>query len=129
VQFFQGPVALGNVAASPYSVSVRNLAAGTYTFSAVANDNGGSRATNSITLRVVAPAPISLTASRQLSAASFQFSYSASIGLRYVVQRSADLTHWTNLNTNTAAASSIVFVDQNANGNQWFYRVGLLRNP
>jgi plastocyanin len=129
VQFLQGSTLLGNVTKSPFSVSVHNLAAGTYTFSAVATATGGSRATNALTVSVVTPAPISLSNARQLSPTSFQLSYSATIGLRYVVQRSADLTQWTDLNTNTASASSITFLDQDANGNPGFYRVGLLPNP
>ena len=129
VQFFQGSTPLGSVTTSPYSVLVHNLAAGTYTFSAVAMDIAGSTGTNKVTLSVVAPAPIRLSAVQQLSSTQFQFSYSATIGLGYVVQRSLDLTRWTALSTNTAAANSVVFSDQNATGNRWFYRVGLLPNP
>ena len=129
VQFFQGSTPLGNAAASPYSVSVRNLAAGTYTFSAVAIDNVGDRGTNNVTLSVVVPAPIRLSATKSLSSTQFQFSYSATIGLSYVVQRALDLMHWSALSTNTAAANSVVFTDQNATGNRWFYRVRLLPNP
>jgi len=129
VEFLQGASLLGNVTTAPYSVSVRNLVGGTYTFSAVATDNAGSRATNVLTLSVVTAAPIRLSAPQRHSPTSFQFSYSATIGLSYVVQRSLDLTHWAALSTNRATASSVVFTDQVATGNQWFYRVGLLPNP
>jgi plastocyanin len=129
VQFFQGATLLGNAINSPYSVSVRNLAAGAYTFSAVATDSAGSRATNQVTVSVVEPAPIKLSSPQQLSATRFQFSYSATIGLSYIVQRSLDVTHWTALSTNIATASSVVFTDQNATGTRWFYRVDLLPNP
>src|SRR6266404_1723637 len=77
VQFFQGSVSLGNLTNSPYSVALHNLTAGNYTFSAVATDNLGSKATNSITMRVVTPVPITLSAAQQLSPTCFQFSYSA----------------------------------------------------
>ena len=129
VQFFQGSTLLGNATSSPYSVSVRNLAAGTYTFSAVATDNVGSRGTNQVTLSVAVPAPLKLSAAHRLTATQFQFSYSTTIGLSYVVQRSLDLTHWAALNTNTATAGLVVFTDRNANGNLWFCRVGLSPNP
>ena len=129
VQFFQGTSSLGNVAKSPYSVTVHDLAAGTYTFSAVAIDNGGSQATNAVTIQVVTPVRVTLSAPRRLSPTSFQFSYSANAGLRYVVQRSRDLTRWTALSTNTAKSGSEIFLDQNASGNPGFYRVGLLPNP
>jgi plastocyanin len=125
VEFLQGASLLGNVTASPYSLFVRNLAAGTYVFSAVATDNDGSKATNALTISIVTPAPIRLSAAQRLSTTSFQFSYSATIGLSYVVQRSGDLAHWTSLSTNTAAANSIIFRDEGASQNPAFYRVGL----
>ena len=129
VEFLQGASLLGNVTTAPYSVSVRNLVGGTYTFSAVATDNAGSKATNVLSLSVATAAPIKLSAMQRPSPTSFQVSYSATIGLRYVVQRSLDLTYWAALSTNTAAANSVAFTDQNAVGNLWFYRVGLLPNP
>jgi len=129
VAFLQGASLLGNVPTAPYSVSVRNLVGGNYTFSAVATDNAGGKTTNVLTLSVVAAAPIRLSAPQRPSPTSFQFSYSATLGLSYVVQRSQDLTHWAALSTNTATASSVVFTDKNAVGNLWFYQVGLLPNP
>jgi uncharacterized protein (DUF2141 family) len=129
VEFLQGASVLGNIESPPYSVSVGNLSAGTYAFSAVASDNGDSKATNTLTISVVTPGPINLSAPQRPSPTSFQFSYSATIGLSYVVQRSLDLTHWAALSTNTATANSVAFTDQNAVGNLWFYRVGLLPNP
>jgi hypothetical protein len=129
VEFRQGANLLANITASPYSVSVSNLAAGTYTFSAVAADISGSKATNALTISVVTPAPITLSAPQRLSPTSFQFSYTATVGLRYIIQRSSDLTLWTDLKTNTAAANSIIFQDTAATSNPAFYRVGLLHNP
>ncbi len=129
VQFFQGTASLGNAANSPYLVNVRNLAAGSYTLSAVAADNAGTKVTNSVMLRVVSPGPITLSDAQRPSPASFQFSYSATVGLSYVVQRSVDLSHWTVLSTNTAKRASEVFLDQDASENAGSYRVGLLPNP
>jgi plastocyanin len=129
IEFLQGASLLGNVTTAPYSVPVRNLAAGSYAFSVVATDNGGGKATNALSLIVVTPAPIRLSAAQRVSPTTLQFSYSATIGLRYFVQRSVDLTNWIGLSTNTAAANSIVFVDQKANQNPGFYRVGVLPNP
>jgi hypothetical protein len=117
------------VANSPYSVTVRDLTAGNYTLSAVAADNAGTKVTNSVMMRVVSPEPTTLSAPQRLSLTSFQFSYSATVGLSYVVQRSVDLSHWTVLSTNTAKSASEVFLDQSASGNAGSYRVGLLPNP
>ncbi len=129
VLFLQGTTSLGNVPNSPYLVTVHDLEAGDYAFSAVASDNGGAKATNVITIHVVTPAPITLSDAQRLSPATFQFSYSATAGLRYVPQRSADLADWTALTTNTAKSGSEIFLDQSATGNTGFYRVGLLPNP
>jgi plastocyanin len=129
VQFLQGASVLGNSITPPYAASVSNLLAGTYTFSAVATDDGGSQSADTISLNVVTPGPLMLSAPQWLAPSSFQFSYSATIGLSYVVQRSLDLTQWAALSTNTATASEVVYTDQNASGNLWFYRVGLLPNP
>ena len=129
VQFLQGASVVENSITAPYQASVSNLPAGTYTFSATATDDGGSKTTDTITINVVTAGPVNLSAPQFVPPASFQFSYSATVGLRYVVQRSPDLTQWTALSTNTAAAGSVFFTDQSANGSQGFYRVGLLPNP
>jgi len=129
VEFLLGASVLGNIATPPYSVPVGNLAAGNYSFSAVAADNLGSRATNTIAISVVTAGPIQISAPQWLAPASFQFSYSATVGLRYVIQRSPDLAQWTSLSTNTAEAGSIIFTDQIASRDLGFYRVGLLPNP
>ena len=95
--FLHETTPLGNAQHNPYLVTVHNLAAGDYTFAAVASVNNGASSTNAILIHVVAPAPITISNLERLSPASFQFSYSAAPGLPYVVQRSADLTHWTAL--------------------------------
>lgn len=129
VQFLQGTALLRNVANPPYSATARDLAAGDYLFSAVASDNGGVEATNTITIHVVTPVPIFLSKPQRPSRGSFQFSYSVNPGLRYVVRRSADLIHWIPLVTNTATTSTAMFLDQNATGSVAFYQVGRLPNP
>jgi hypothetical protein len=95
----------------------------------VATDNGGLNTTNTITVHVIAATPITLSGALRPSATSFQFSYSANPGLRYVAQRSRDLTNWSALVTNTAASGSVLFQDNNATGTPNFYRVGRLPNP
>ena len=129
VQFLEGTISLADVGKMPFSATVNNLAAGDYTFSAVASDNSGAKATNAITIHIVTPTPITLSDAQRLSPTNFQFSYSANAGLRYAVQRSEDLTHWTALTTNAATSGSEIFLDQSATGNPGFYRVELLPNP
>ena len=129
VQFFEGTTSLVNDASSPYSVSVNNLAAADYIFSAVATDNGGLEATNAITIHVVTPVPIIISTPLFLPPSNFKFSYTANAGLSYIVQQSSDLINWTTINTNVAAGSSVLFNDSSATGNPGFFRVGLLPNP
>jgi plastocyanin len=129
VQFLEGATFLGNDTSIPYSVSVNSLAAADYTFSAVATDNGGLSATNSITVHVVTPVPIVISAPVFSPPSDFHFNYTANTGLSYIVQQSSDLINWTTINTNVAAASSVLFDDSSATGNPGFYRVGLLPNP
>jgi plastocyanin len=131
VQFFQGATSLGNATTSPYSVPVNSLAAADYTFSAVASDNSGLTATNAVTIHVVTPVAIVLSAPQFLPPADFRFNYTANSGLTYVIQRSSSLSSgsWTTLSTNVAGGSPILFDDPAASGNPGFYRVGRMPNP
>jgi plastocyanin len=131
VQFFQGAASLGNVTTSPYSVPVNSLAAADYAFSAVASSDSGLTATNIITIHVVTPVPIVLSAPQFLPPADFRFNYTANPGLTYIVQRSSSLSSgsWTTLSTNVAGGSPVLFDDPTASGNPGFYRVGRLPNP
>jgi len=131
VQFLVGSTVLSNDDAAPFSAVTNNLAAGSYTLSAVASDNNGVKATNAATISVVTPVPVLLSAPQGLPPANFHFSYTANVGLSYIVQRSTNLisTNWTTLVTNTAGSGSINFTDLNATVNPGFYRVGRLPNP
>src|SRR5439155_20516958 len=91
VEFFQGATSLAKIMKAPYSVSVNNLAGGDYALSAVATDNSGVRATNSITIHVVTPVAVALSSPNRVSATILQFRYTANPGLRYLVQRSTNL--------------------------------------
>ena len=129
VQFLQGAATLTNRTSVPYSVTVSNLAPGGYGFSAVASDNAGAKATNAISVSVVTPVAIVLSNPKRVSGTNFQFNYSANVGLRYAIQRSADLSAWNPLGTNTAASNPVAFVHTNATASPGFYRVGRLPNP
>jgi plastocyanin len=129
VEFFQGASSLGNVAAPPYSVSVNNLAAADYAFSAVAADNSGLKATNAVLIHVVTPVSIVISGPVFLPPSDFHFNYTVNVGLSYIVQQSADLINWTTINTNKATVNPVFFDDPNATVDPGFYRVGLLPNP
>jgi plastocyanin len=131
VQFLVGSSVLTNETTASFSTVTNNLAAGSYTLSAIASDNSGATATNQVTISVVTPGPVLLSAPQGLPPANFQFSYTANVGLSYIVQRSTNLvsTNWITLITNTAGSGSVNFTDINATVNPGFYRVGRLPNP
>jgi uncharacterized protein YaiE (UPF0345 family) len=61
VEFFNGTSALGASADPPYNVAVGPLPSGTFTFSIVATDNDGAKATNTIVVNVNARPSIAIT--------------------------------------------------------------------
>jgi plastocyanin len=132
VDFYAGTNRLGSVSnpsANP-SLAVTNLAAGSYTLTAVATDSvGASNTSAGVTITVVTPVPILLSSFQRLSASAFQFNYTANPALSYVVQRSATLKNFIPLSTNTASSSPVTFRDNNATGAVNFYRVMRLPNP
>ena len=62
VQFLVGANVVTNKAAAPFFAVTNNLAAGSYTLSAIASDNSGAKATNSVSISVVTPVSVLLSA-------------------------------------------------------------------
>jgi len=130
VDIFASSTLLGTVTNSPFSLMLTNVAAGTYVLTAVATDDrGGSATSSAVTISVVTPVAIQLSAPQRISSTDFQFTYTASPGLRYVVERSDNLATLIPINTNTAGGDVVIFLDTDASANLNFYRVGLLPNP
>ena len=131
VQFLVGATILTNVIASPFTATTNNLAAGSYTLSAVASDNLGAKNTNSVSISVVTPVAVGFTNAAKVVGTNFQFSYAANVGLSYVIQRSTNLAsiNWISVVTNVAASNPVVFVDTHPTNNSTFYRVGRMPNP
>jgi len=130
VKFMVDANVLTNKAAAPFSAATNNLAVGSHTLSAIASDNNGVTATNTVTVSVVAPVSTALSTAK-LSAGKFQFAYSGNSGLHYVIERSTNLLspNWVPLITNQAGSGSINFTDSTATLSNGFYRVGRLPNP
>jgi len=62
VEFFQGATLVGTVTSAPYTATVSGLAAGSYSFTAVATDNDGATATSEAASVTVNAAPsVSIT--------------------------------------------------------------------
>jgi len=83
---------------------------------------------NDVTLTAIAPVPIVLGAVQRFGT-QFVFSYSADVGLRYAVERSATLTNWTTIWSNTANVNPMTFTDTAATNGMNFYRIRQLPNP
>jgi hypothetical protein len=63
ITYYAGPTQIGSSTVSPYSVTWGSVAAGTYSVTAVARDNGGATTTSAaIALTVATPPPASTTA-------------------------------------------------------------------
>ena len=131
VQFLVGTGILTNKTSAPFAGITNNLAAGTYTLSAIAADNNGIRTTNAVSVTVVNPVTVSLGGPVKSSGTNFQFSFAANVGLTYVIERATDLAlaNWIRVATNIAASNPVVFLDSHATNIPAFYRVGRLPNP
>lgn len=133
VEFFASGTSLGSVnnPGPNATINAPNLAAGDYSLTAVATDNLGATATSTpaVLIHVLQPGPILLSAPRRLSGASFQFNYSATPGLNYVIHRSGQLPVFTPIATNPATLNTETFQDNNATGALNFYQVKLAPNP
>jgi plastocyanin len=117
VQFFTGATSRGTDTASPYSVTVSNLAAGNYSVTARVTDNQGLINTSApVNITVVTPVDVVLSAP-QLLASGFQFKYTANAGLTYVVegsQTAASPVPFVPLSTNVATTNLVTFTDATA---------------
>jgi plastocyanin len=91
--------------------------------------HAGQVGTVTVKAAALTPTTVTISSPGWVSATAFQFAYTATPGLQYIVQRSPDLLSWTPINTNLAASVSISFQDDNAPPQAAFYRVSLLTNP
>lgn len=132
VDFYNSGTLLGTVSNPPasLSLSVTNLAAGTYNLKTVATDSRGAITTSATNVvHVVSPGPIQISSAHRVSAGTFEFLYSATPGLSYIVQRSADLSNFVPLSTNTANTNLMTATDTQATDHFNFYSVKLQPNP
>ena len=129
VQFLIGSTVLTNSTRAPFLALTNHLPAGSYKISAIATDNNDLSGTNSVSITVATAAPVVVGTPSLASSGTFQFTYSATIGLGYIVQVSTNLSAWTSLLTNVATVNPEAFTNKNASGREAFYRVELKPNP
>jgi len=125
VEFYIGTNLVDDVFLSPFTTDVTNLVAGNYTLTAIAYDNLGATATNSINILVQNPVPITLTA---LKLAAGRFSFNAAgltAGKTNIVQVSTNLAsaaNWVSIATNVSSAASESFTNV-VSGGRGFFRL------
>jgi hypothetical protein len=128
VEFWVGNVLVDDVYAAPYATTVTNLAAGSYTLKAIAWDYSFATATNSITITVVNPGPITLTAST-LAGGNFRFNANGLVSGRSTVLLAstnlASASSWIPISTNVATGSTASFTNAVAAGQRYFRIVQL----
>lgn len=124
VDFLSGGQLIGSDDTAPFSFSVSNLAAGSYTLIAQAVDNAG--ATNSSpAISVNVTAPVSLSLLSTTAAGEFQFTLEGTAsGTTNIIQGSGNLTDWVNLRTNISSGTPLNFIDPASTSLPFrFYRV------
>jgi len=132
VEYFAGTTSLGRATVSPFNVTGSIMAAGPYQLTAVATAGGVSATSAPVTISVVTPVAVNMSAPVVGGNGQFSLSYSANPGLRYVIERTLTLTNpgpqnWTSLATNVASSNPQTFTTP-ATNERAFYRVGRLTN-
>ena len=120
VQFLAGNTLLGVAAAKPFSINVTNLSAGAYILSAIATDNAGVSATNSIAITVSAPPKMNV----QVVGKNLQLSWPATGS--FVLQVTSSLTppvSWAPAQVTTTTANGQVTATITPTGGRAFYRL------
>ncbi len=121
VQFFSGVNPLGSVSSPPFNFTADNLAAGNYSFTAVAADDLGQTETSAavnvfVLTNAVLSAPV-------FTNGQFQLTVQGIAGQTYATEASTNLTSWTAISTNVAPADIFDVLDPSAtNFSLRFYR-------
>ncbi|HWC60748.1 MAG TPA: Ig-like domain-containing protein [Verrucomicrobiae bacterium] len=122
VEFWVDKTMVDDVFVYPYATTVTNLASGTYTLKAIAWDYSGATATNSIAVKVVPPAPITL-GSCSTSGGKVVFTVNGlATGTTNVLQCSSNLMNWYPMLTNISDGTPFS-VTNNSVGSAQFFRV------
>ena len=126
VQFLVGSTILANDTAAPYAATTNGLPAGSYTLTAIASDNAGAKATNSVSISVKnSPLPVTIL-SPTLSGNAFSFAFATQVGYTYSGQFTPSLNPVTWFTfTNLSGNGSVVGVtDFSLTNSERYYRVG-----
>ena len=111
---------------APYAATTNGLSAGNYTLTAIASDNVGAKATNSISISVTNPPPSPVTIlNPTFNGNSFSFSFATQIGYIYSGQFTASLnpTNWFTFTNLTGDGSVVRVTDSPLTNSTRYYRV------
>jgi len=124
VEFWLGTEMVGDVYSTPYTTTLTNLPAGSYTLRAIVWDYSNARATNSVNITVINPGPIALSFSG-VNSGRFEFKASGLVpGRTNVLESSTNLAsaqNWIPLFTNVAESATASFT--NTISGQRFFRL------
>jgi len=126
VQFLVGSTVISNRTTLPYAATTNGLPAGNYTLTAIASDNVGAKATNSVSISVTNPPPSPVTIlNPAFNGSSFSFSFATQIGYTYSGQFTASLnpTNWFTFTNLTGGGSVVRVTDSPLTNSTRYYRV------
>jgi hypothetical protein len=124
VGFLQATNYLGGSTASPFTMGVSNLLEGSYIFSAVATDNAGGKATNTIHLDVLGVSPVRMV-NPVWAGTDFIFSFASQAGIAYDIRYSdvLDGSNWLSLGTIAGDGSMLSVTNRGPDSAMRFYRI------
>jgi plastocyanin len=120
VEFFNGSASLGVDSTAPFEIPLTALAAGVFSFTAVATDNSGARTTSAAVAVKIAVQPQITSIARNND--QITINVQGTEGIPLVLETSLDLIAWAGTATNTPAAGPTIFTDS-PNTPKMFYRV------
>ena len=130
VQFFSGTTNLGTAATIPYAMTVNNLTAGTYNFTASAQDNGGLRTTSTVvSVSVVTPGVSHFDTNLAPVGGLLRLRLNVTPGLSYAIDYTSTFTGWTPWTNFLATNAVMAFSAPTTATNRRFFRSRLLPNP
>ncbi len=127
VQFLVNGSVIGNSTSAPYSATANSLSAGSYRLTAVASDDTGLKATNSINVTVTSSSPSRPTIlNPTFDGAGFSFSFSTETGYTYEGQFTTPLAssnNWLTFTNLTGDGSTVRVTNSTPTNTQRYYRV------
>jgi Bacterial Ig domain len=127
VQFLLNGALLANVASAPYGATAADLGVGSYILTAIASDNAGLRATNSLNITVSSATGPAVTISGPIfNGNSFTFSFATQLGVTYSGQFSGAVestNNWSTFTNLIGTGNTVRVTDSVTAAGTRFYRV------